>query len=72
MPIHKDKAVQQHTYKGAGGKRMYSSYSFTTSALDGVIGHSLVPAALYPRGKDPRFPLYRRLGWPQSRSGHRS
>jgi hypothetical protein len=29
------------------------------------------PAALYPRGKDPRYPLYRRLGGPQSRSGHR-
>jgi hypothetical protein len=28
-------------------------------------------AALYPRGKDPRYPLYRRLGGPQSRSGHR-
>jgi hypothetical protein len=23
-----------------------------------------------PRGKDPRYPLYRRLGGPQSRSGH--
>jgi hypothetical protein len=28
-------------------------------------------AALYPRGKDPRYPLDRRLGGPQSRSGHR-
>jgi hypothetical protein len=25
----------------------------------------------YSRGKDPRYPLYRRLGGPQSRSGHR-
>jgi hypothetical protein len=25
----------------------------------------------YPRGKDPRYPLYRRLGGPQSWSGHR-
>jgi hypothetical protein len=30
------KAVPQHTYGGAGGERMYISYSFTTSALDGV------------------------------------
>jgi hypothetical protein len=30
----KRKAVPQHTYGGAGEKR-YSSYSLTTSALDG-------------------------------------
>jgi hypothetical protein len=24
-----------------------------------------------PRGKDPRYPLYRRLGGPLNRSGHR-
>jgi hypothetical protein len=29
------------------------------------------PAALYPREKDPRYPLCRRLGGPQSRYGHR-
>jgi hypothetical protein len=29
------------------------------------------PAALYPVGKDPRYPMYRRLGGPQSRSGQR-
>jgi hypothetical protein len=28
------------------------------------------PAALYPLGKDPRYPLDRRLGGPQSRSRH--
>jgi hypothetical protein len=48
------------------GERRYSSYSFTTSALDGVSGQRHAPAALYPR-----YPLYRRLGGPQSRSGHR-
>jgi hypothetical protein len=31
------KAVPQHTYGGAGGDRMYSSYSFTTSALDVIV-----------------------------------
>jgi hypothetical protein len=57
-------------YKGRGFKP--GSYSFTTSALDGgVSGQSHAPAALYPRRKDPRYPLYRRLGWPQSRSGQR-
>jgi hypothetical protein len=49
---------------------MCSSYSFSTSALDGVSGQHHAPAALYPRGKDPRYPLYRRLGGPQRRSGH--
>jgi hypothetical protein len=29
------KAVTQHTYEGEGGERIYSSYSFQTSALDG-------------------------------------
>jgi hypothetical protein len=37
----------------------------------GVSGQRHAPAALYPWGKDPRYPLYRRLGGPQSRSGHR-
>jgi hypothetical protein len=54
----------------ASGER-YSSYSFLTSALDGVGGQRHAPAALYPRRKDSRYPLYRRLGGPQSRSGHR-
>jgi hypothetical protein len=29
---------------------------------------SLTPLSLQPPGKDPRYPLYRRLGGPQSRS----
>jgi hypothetical protein len=37
----------------------------------GVSGQHHAPAALYPRGKGSRYPLYRRLGGPQSRSGHR-
>jgi hypothetical protein len=37
----------------------------------GVSGQRHAPAALYSQGKDPRYPLYRRLGGPQSRSGHR-
>jgi hypothetical protein len=34
----------------------------------GVI--SLTPRPLYPEGKSPWYPLDRRLGGPQSRSGH--
>jgi hypothetical protein len=37
----------------------------------GVSGQRHAPAALYPRGKDPWYPLYRRLGGPQSRYGDR-
>jgi hypothetical protein len=29
------------------------------------------PGRSLRRGRDPRYPLYRKLGWPQSRSGHR-
>jgi hypothetical protein len=37
----------------------------------GVSGQRHAPTALYSPGKDARYPLYRRLGGPQSRSGHR-
>jgi hypothetical protein len=33
----------------------------------GVSGQRHAPAALYPGGKDPRYPLDRRLAGPQSR-----
>jgi hypothetical protein len=59
-----------NTLMEALGGRVYSSYSFVTSALDGVIGrHAL--AALYPWGKKPWYPLDGRLSEPQSWSGHR-
>jgi hypothetical protein len=32
----------------------------------GVSGQRHTPAALYPRGKDPRYPLYRRLVGPRA------
>jgi len=52
-------------------ERIYSSYSFKTPILDGVSGQCHAPAALNPRGKDPRYPLDRRVGGPHRRSGHR-
>jgi hypothetical protein len=52
-------------------ERMYSSYSFLTSTLDGGEWSASRPGRALPRGKDPRYPLDRRLGGPQSRSGHR-
>jgi hypothetical protein len=39
------------THIEAQGERMYSSYSFTTSALDGVSGQRHAPATLNLRGK---------------------
>jgi hypothetical protein len=55
---------------GAWGERQYSSYSFTTLALDGVSRKRHAQAAFYPQGKEPWHPLDMRLGVPQSRSGH--
>jgi hypothetical protein len=44
-------------------ERMYNSYSFMTSALDGGEWSASLPIrALYPQGKDPWYPLDRRLG----------
>jgi hypothetical protein len=49
---------------------MYSSYSFSTSALDGSEWSASRPGSALTPGKGPsRYPLYRRLGGPQSRSG---
>jgi hypothetical protein len=53
------------------GERRYSSYSFSTSALGGGEWSASRPGRALPTGKDPRYTLYRRLGGPQSRSGHR-
>jgi hypothetical protein len=55
-----------YLHAGAEGERKYRSYSFLTLTLDGVRGHLL--AALYPWGKNPRYPMSRRLGRSQSRS----
>jgi hypothetical protein len=64
------KTVPEHTYGSAGGDRM-SSYSFTTSALDGDEWSGSRPGRPLPPGKDPRYPLDRRLGGSQSQSGHK-
>jgi hypothetical protein len=41
-----------------GGERMYTSYSFTTSALDGGEW-----SALLPMGKRPPVPIVQEAGW---------
>jgi hypothetical protein len=45
--------------------RTYTSCSFSTLALGEVSGQRHAPAALCPRGKDPLYPLDRRLGGPE-------
>jgi hypothetical protein len=44
------------------GERTYSSYSFTISAIEGGEWSASRPGRALPRGKDPRYPLDRRLG----------
>jgi hypothetical protein len=65
------KAVPLHATEVLRGERRYSFYSFLTSALDGGEWSVSRPGRALPRGKDPRYPLYRTEGGPQSRSGHR-
>jgi hypothetical protein len=64
IAIQKGKVIPLHAMEmlgvGGGGG---DSDSFLTSAVDGVSGQ------LYPRGKDPRYALYKGLGGPQGRSG---
>jgi hypothetical protein len=43
------------------GERRYSSYSFSTSAVDG--GEWLAPAALLLPGKGPPVPIVQEAGW---------
>jgi hypothetical protein len=68
----KYKAVPLHAIKALGGDRRYSSYSFSTSALDRGEWSASRPGCALAPGKGRPYPLYRRLGGPQSRSGHRS
>ena len=69
FPEGKDKGIVQARtgHKGPEGEMRYSSTLSLTLALDGVDGQRHTPVAL-PPGKT-RYPLYRRLGSPQSRSG---
>jgi hypothetical protein len=63
----KGKVHPRRGHEGPEGECTYSSTLALTSALDGTGGQHHAPAAL-PPGKT-RYPLYRGLGGPQSRSG---
>jgi hypothetical protein len=68
---NKSKAVPLHVMVALGGRGAITPTHFLLRHYMGVSGQRHAPAALYPRGKDSLYPLYRRLGGPQSRSGHR-
>jgi hypothetical protein len=57
---------------GSWGERRYSFFSFWTSALDGGKWSASRLGRALPPGIDPRYPLDRRLGGPESRSGRRA
>jgi hypothetical protein len=63
--IYKLKLSHLHAMKALGGEE-YSSYSFLASTLDGGKWSASRLGPALPRGKDPRYPLYRRLGGPQT------
>jgi hypothetical protein len=68
----KGKVVPSRSIEAHLGDRRYSSYSLLTSALEGGEWSASRPGRPLPPGKEPpRYPLYRRLGGPQSRSGRR-
>jgi len=45
----------------AQGVRMYNCYSLITSAIDGNLWSASRPGLDFHHGKDPRYPLDRRL-----------
>jgi hypothetical protein len=63
--------LSHYHHVGAKGERSYSFYSFLISAQHGLSGQHHALAMLYRLGIDPQYPLNKRLGGPQSCSGHR-
>jgi hypothetical protein len=59
----KAKAVPLHAMEALGGERRYSSYSFTTSALDGGEWSASCPGRALPPGKEPPVPIVQEAGW---------
>jgi hypothetical protein len=63
--------LSRYPYTGTKGESRYSFYSFLTSSLCDDEFSASRPGRALPPGIDPRYPLDRRLGVPQSWSGHR-
>jgi hypothetical protein len=71
LALSREVKMSRYRHADDRGERKYISYSFLTLALDGVRSQRHALAALYPRGKNPWYPLDMRLYRPQSRSGYR-
>jgi hypothetical protein len=61
--------LSRYRHTGDKGERKYGS--FLTSVLDGGEWSGSHSRRALPPGMDLRYPLHRRLGGPQSWSGHR-
>jgi hypothetical protein len=72
--IKREVKVKQsyNTHCRRRGERRCSYYSFTTSALDGGECSASLPGCALPPEKGPPVSIGRRLGAPQSRSGHKA
>jgi hypothetical protein len=68
---YKAEKLSHYTQWRHRGERRYIFYSFLTLALDGGEWSASRPGHGFSLAKDPRYPLYRRLGGPQSQSRHR-
>jgi hypothetical protein len=56
------KAVPLHAMVALGGEMRYSSYSFTTSALDRGEWSASRPGRALPSGKGPPVPIVQEAG----------
>jgi hypothetical protein len=59
----KSKAVPLHAMEALGGERRYSSYSFTTSALDGSDWSASRQGRALPPGERTPVPNVQEAGW---------
>jgi hypothetical protein len=62
IKTRKSEELPQHSYGGAR-ERTYSSYSFTTSALDGVELSASRPGRVLTPGKGPPVPIVQEARW---------
>jgi hypothetical protein len=62
-PAHRVKAKQSHNTPMQAKGRMYSSYSFTNSALDGGERSASLPGRALGPGKGSPVPIVQEAGW---------
>jgi hypothetical protein len=63
MMFHGGKSSPATRHGGAWGERRYTSYSFSTSALDGGEWSASHPARALAPGKGPPVPIVQEAGW---------